>query len=339
MDDLKRLRRRYERERLARKEAEGLLEAKSRELYAANLELRRAHEELERRVVQRTLELEAANQRLRQEVQVRRLAQAELEIAKQAADLAREEAETANKAKSLFLANISHELRTPLNAIIGYSEMLAEEYGAAMDVTFGQDIGAVVTAGHHLLALINNILDLSKIEAGKMELFPEEFAVAEIVQAVIATIHPLMDENNNQFVTDFGEDVGMMVADQLKVRQILLNLLSNAAKFTQNGAITLRIRREQNSPLSQLHSPTDRSRSYLIFQVTDTGMGMSVSQSEGIFDLFMQADSSIANRHGGTGLGLALARQFCHLMGGEITVESALGTGSRFTVELPATPI
>ena len=253
-----------------------------------------------------------------QEIEERRRTQAELEDAKIAA-------EGANKAKSSFLANMSHELRTPLNAIIGYSEMLQEDAEDFGYDDFIPDLGKIRTAGTHLLDLINNILDLSKIEAGKMELYIEPFEVDEMVSAVSTTVRQLVEKNHNTFNVDTAPDAGTIHADLTKLRQVLFNLLSNAAKFTENGTVTLRVRRET-------HDDTD----WVSFEVADTGIGMTQEQLATVFDEFSQADISTTRRYGGTGLGLAICYHFCDMMGGDLTVTSAIGEGSMFKAMLPA---
>jgi signal transduction histidine kinase/CheY-like chemotaxis protein len=238
---------------------------------------------------------------------------------------AREAAESANKTKSLFLANMSHELRTPLNAILGYSEMLLEE-AAEMELapSFGADLEKIGSAGRHLLALINDILDLSKIEAGKMELFLEDFDVAELIAEVASTIRPMVKTNANTLHLQLAPGLGQMHADQMKVRQGLYNLLSNAVKFTQDGTVTVTALRE-----------TMDEQEWMVFQVTDTGIGLGPDQIVRLFQDFTQADTSTTRRFGGTGLGLALTRRFCQMMGGDVTVHSVAGEGSVFTIKLP----
>jgi PAS domain S-box-containing protein len=233
--------------------------------------------------------------------------------------------EQANRAKSVFLANISHELRTPLNAILGYSEMLQEEAVERKLDEFGADLRKINGAGKHLLALINNILDLSKIEAGKMEMFLETFDVARMIDEVASTIRPMVKENANTLHIECAPDLGAMHADQIKVRQGLFNLLSNAAKFTHDGNITLNAGREI----------MDGSE-WIVFRVADTGIGLSPEQIVKLFQDFTQADPSTTRKFGGTGLGLALTRRFCQIMGGDVTVHSLPGKGSVFTIKLPA---
>ncbi len=239
---------------------------------------------------------------------------------------AKEAAETANKTKSLFLANMSHELRTPLNAILGYSEMLQEEAAdRQLEDEFGSDLQKINGAGKHLLALINDILDLSKIEAGKMELFLEDFAVCELISEIASTIRPLVQKNANTLHIECAPDLGVMLADQIKVRQGLFNLLSNAVKFTHEGDVTLKATRERMN-----------GSDWIVFRVTDTGIGLSAEQIVKLFQDFTQADASTTRKFGGTGLGLALTRRFCQMMGGDVTVHSVAGEGSVFTIKLPA---
>jgi PAS domain S-box-containing protein len=238
---------------------------------------------------------------------------------------ARRDAEGANRAKSQFLANMSHELRTPLNAIIGYSEMLQEEAADAGLPTFVPDLGKIHTAGKHLLALINDVLDLSKIEAGKMEVFLETFDVGAMLDEVAMTIDPMVAKNQNALTIERHGDLGTMHADLVKVRQMLLNLLSNACKFTERGQITVDVRR---APGTQ--------GDHLTFAVRDSGIGMTSDQMGRLFESFSQAEASTARRYGGTGLGLALTRRFAEMLGGSVSVESAPGIGSTFRLRLPA---
>jgi signal transduction histidine kinase/DNA-binding response OmpR family regulator len=230
----------------------------------------------------------------------------------------------ANQAKSRFLANMSHELRTPLNAIIGYSEMLQEEAEENNQAALLPDLARIRTAGHHLLDLINSILDLSKIEAGKMELYLETFSIRELVQEIESVTKPLTDQNGNELVIDCPAGIGAMYADQTKVRQALFNLLSNAAKFTEKGKVRLQVRRKQHKPAE------------ITFIVKDTGVGMTPEQVDRLFQPFTQADASITRRFGGTGLGLVITQRFCELMDGKLSVQSTLGQGSEFTIVLPA---
>jgi signal transduction histidine kinase/DNA-binding response OmpR family regulator len=245
----------------------------------------------------------------------------------------------ATEAKSQFLANMSHELRTPLNAIIGYSEMVQEELEDARQTQCIADLQKIHAAAKHQLSLINDILDLSKIEAGKMTLFIESFDPARLVREVAATIQPLLSKNGNRLEIDCPVDLGTMRADQTKVRQILFNLLSNATKFTERGLVKLCVKREdgkhaemQSAAISDTN-PHHSSR--IRFHVSDTGIGMSAEQVDRLFQAFIQAEASTSRKYGGTGLGLAISKNFSQMMGGELTVQSELGKGSSFTVTLP----
>jgi PAS domain S-box-containing protein len=233
----------------------------------------------------------------------------------------KEAAEGANRAKSEFLANMSHELRTPLNAIIGYSEMLQELAEDEGYEGIQGDLRKIHTAGKHLLDLINDVLDISKIEAGKMELFLEDFELAHLIEDVLAVISPLAQKNRNRLVSDVSANLGVMRADLTKVRQSIFNLLSNACKFTKEGEVRLRVETE--------------GEDWIRFTVADTGIGMTAAQMKKLFGAFQQADASTTRQFGGTGLGLAISRHFCRMMGGDITVESEPGRGSVFTILLP----
>ncbi len=298
------LARRLERSEQLRSELEAgrdkrelLLRDVIRGLGAAEEAARRANEELEARVAQRTDELSRANTALAQ---------------------ARDEAVAANQAKSRFLANMSHELRTPLNAIIGYAELVLDE---TSEPGPAEDLRRIAGAGRHLLALISDILDLSKIEAGHAAARAEVIEVAALVYEVVATIHPLVRANHNALHVEIDPDVGAIVSDAIRLRQVLFNLLSNAAKFTERGTITVRAARGAGT---------------LRLEVEDTGIGIAAEHLPRLFSAFTQADDSPTRRYGGTGLGLALTRASCELLGGAVSVRSELGRGSTFTVELPA---
>jgi PAS domain S-box-containing protein len=243
---------------------------------------------------------------------------------------ARREAEAANSAKSQFLANVSHELRTPLNAIIGYSEMVQEEVVELGQPALAADLTKIQSAGRHLLALINDILDLSKIEAGKMDLYLETFDIGTLAHEVATTVRPLVEKNANRLLLDVPQQPLMMHADLTKVRQMLLNLLSNACKFTERGTITLTLHRERE---------TTGHGDAVMVSVSDTGIGMTAKQMGRLFEAFAQAEASTTSRYGGTGLGLAITRRFSQMMGGDVTVESQPGQGSTFTVRLPVTVV
>ena len=234
-------------------------------------------------------------------------------------------AKEANLAKSSFLAKMSHELRTPMNAIIGYSEILLEDANDSGNKSAIDDLGKILSAARHLLGLINDVLDLSKIEAGKMDLFLEVFDVGTLVKEAASTVAPLIEKKKNRLAVECSEHIGVMHADATKLRQILLNLLSNASKFTAEGQITLRARRELGA-----------KGDVIVIDVVDTGIGMTAEQMGRLFQSFAQADSSTTARYGGTGLGLAISRQFARLMGGDVTVESIPGQGSIFTARIPA---
>lgn len=284
--------------------------------------LARVTSHLNVRKLQKQLELHAVE--LERRSLEHQQARYEAEQARSEAEQARIEAEVANRAKSTFLANMSHELRTPLNAIIGYSEMLKEELEDAGQEDYVADLAKIDSAGRHLLGLINDMLDLSKIEAGKMAVFLEQFDLVCLINEVESTVQPLMEKKANHLVVTRPPQLGEMYTDMTKLRQMLLNLLSNAAKFTEQGTIYLAIERQHTNEAD-----------WLKFCVSDDGIGMTEEQQQKLFQPFSQADSSTTRRYGGTGLGLAITKQFAEMMGGTVSVHSEFGKGSTFTLVLP----
>ena len=275
-----------------------------RQLLSRETALRELNENLEKRVEERTIELKSLQLGMEQ---------------------ARDAADDANQAKSAFLANMSHELRTPMNAILGYSEMLMEEAEDLQQEDLIPDLKKIHQSGTHLLALINDVLDLSKIESGKMEAFAEQIDLDILIDEVCATTHPLLEKNKNSLAIERDKDIGVACQDIIKLRQTLFNLLSNAAKFTHEGTITLYIDRIQQS-----------GEDWLSFAVNDTGIGIAPDKLEHVFEEFIQADDSTTRDYGGTGLGLAISKRFCKLLGGDLSVQSELGEGSTFTILIPA---
>ncbi|MEO7454889.1 MAG: ATP-binding protein [Gemmatimonadaceae bacterium] len=255
---------------------------------------------------------------------LRRIREQSAQIAEksQLVEVSRDAAEAANAAKSTFLANMSHELRTPLNAIIGYGEMLIEEAEDSHAEALVPDLEKITTSGKQLLSLINDVLDLSKIEAGRMELYLETFLVSDLVASVTTTIRPLVQKGGNVFESEVEEGLGTIRADLTRLRQVLLNLLSNASKFTSGGRIALRAYRDSDDEV--------------VFVVSDSGIGMTEDQLARLFQPFTQADASTTRKYGGTGLGLTITKHFIEMMGGSIAVESVAESGTSFTVRVPS---
>lgn len=288
------------------------LEAVTEHADLVEAQLLEIQEHLETKVQERTCELAEKN--------------AELFQSKEIAEQARLSAEMANRSKSAFLANMSHELRTPLNAVIGYGELLKEELIENDHHDWANDLEKILTAGHHLLGLINDILDISKIEAGKMAIHIETFNIQQLIEDTVSTIRPLISQKNNQLILEVADNLGDMYSDLTKVRQILFNLLGNAAKFTEHGEIHITVQSENNY-----------NQQWVSFCIIDQGIGMTDDQLKHLFQPFMQADSSTTRKFGGTGLGLAISKAFAQMLGGHIAVCSELHKGSAFTVFLPRT--
>ena len=296
MDALEALRRRIAREQAARKAAEQIAEERTRALYEANQELQRMADELQRRVDERTAELRVA----------------------------RDQALAASAAKSAWVANLSHELRTPLNAILGYGEMLTEDLKQTEFQDLAHDAARILSAGNYLLVLINDLLDLEKIEAGQLDVHPEDVEIAPVLWSVVEIIRPQLEANKNTLELAIAPEISVLHTDANRLRQILHNLLSNACKFTREGKIRVEIAAEMRG-----------LKRYMVFAIKDTGIGMTADQLGRIFERFTQADATIAQRFGGTGLGLALTRSLCQLLGGDITAISRHGQGSTFRFWLP----
>ena len=267
--------------------------------------------------VEAALELAEAQDRLTRQTDLLKLA---AEEAKRAQDMA----EIANRSKSDFLTNMSHELRTPLNAILGINEMLIEEFEEEGLDTYLEPLNRVQQAGQHLLALINDLLDLSKIEAGRLELHPTRVDLAELAEQLMGAAGPLAAKNDNRLELECPSDAGAIYADPLRLKQVVLNLLSNACKFTERGEVRLAVSRTRKG-----------AEDAVTFAVSDTGIGMTAEQAESLFQDYAQADESISKRFGGTGLGLAISRRLARMMGGEISVTSRPDAGSTFVLTLP----
>jgi signal transduction histidine kinase len=281
---------------------------------------------LERRVEERTVDLRIAAEALRLEQQRTQGALRQAELEGQAALSAKADADQANEAKSRFLATMSHELRTPLNAIIGYGELLEEESRDSGHLAVLPDLARILISARHLLSLINDILDLSRVEAGRMQLFPEQFDGAALVRDVVVTVGPLAHTNANRLDVRCPEDLGPLRNDPTRLRQILFNLLSNACKFTRNGTVTLEVEREAHG---------QNGEGTLTARVSDTGIGMTPEALAKLFHAFGQADATTVQRYGGTGLGLAISRSLARMMDGDMTVESTPGVGTTFTLRIP----
>ncbi|MEM9693773.1 MAG: response regulator, partial [Myxococcota bacterium] len=264
---------------------------------------------------------------IKRDITSRLASEARLKTANEELEQARDAALAANQVKSQFLANMSHELRTPLNAIIGYSEMLLEEAEEMEGVdVFSEDLDKIQEAGKHLLNLINDILDLSKIEAGKMDLYFEDVSLRETIDAVVSTLTPLARERNNLLSVDYRSNIDIVEADGTRLKQVLFNLVSNANKFTKEGTIEVRV------------IPDDARDGWHTIEIIDSGIGMTQEQIARLFRPFVQADASTTRKYGGTGLGLTISQRFCEMMGGTIHVRSEPGLGSTFAVTLPLAP-
>ncbi|EIJ42697.1 signal transduction histidine kinase [Beggiatoa alba B18LD] len=318
-DEIERLRRRISDLEQEKADLELLLVTTTEHADAFERQLTKARDSLESEVTRRTQELAEKNIHLQREIYERTKIEAELRHS-------RDVAEQASRAKSSFLANMSHELRTPLNAIIGYSEMLQEDIADLGYDELLPDLQRIQGAGKHLLGLINDVLDITKIEAGKMDVHNESFNLSAVIQDVTETVLPIVQHKENMLsVEQHPQDLGEIYADLTKVRQMLLNLLSNAAKFTDKGKIVLSVTRTLDN----------EAKEWVIFKVSDQGIGMTEEQVGKLFQPFTQADSSTTRKYGGTGLGLAITKRFAEMMGGHIQVTSQLGRGSIFTIRMP----
>jgi len=276
-------------------------------------------------IAEREAELSTANENLAEQNRERCRAEAEVRRLYDDLTVAHEQVVAASQVKSQFLANMSHELRTPLNAIIGYSDLLQVVSARKQDTTYTSDLQRIQKAGKHLLTLINDILDISKIEAGKLQLEMDVFNVSSILDEITETIQPLAAKNSNTFTVDVASDLSSVHADSTRLKQCLLNLLSNACKFTQAGDVDFSITQEH------VHG-----QDFVTFRVADTGVGLSDAEAERLFQPFSQADASTTRKFGGTGLGLAITKNLCEAMGGRISLQSQPGAGSTFTIRIPA---
>jgi two-component system, sensor histidine kinase and response regulator len=277
-----------------------------------------------RDICEREAKLSAANKTLQLEIRERHRAEAEIRLINEDLAAAHEKAIEASQIKSQFLANMSHELRTPLNAIIGYSELLQILAQRREDTAYNADLERINKSGNHLLALINGLLDISKIEAGKLQLDIESFRVAHIIEDIRGTVDQLATKNENSFEVRIPADLGMIRSDAVRLKQCLLNLLSNACKFTHKGMVTLLVTAE-----------AEVDSAWIVFEVRDTGIGLTNEQAGRLFQPFAQADASTTRKYGGTGLGLSITKSLCEAMGGSIHLKSRIGEGSSFTMRLP----
>jgi signal transduction histidine kinase len=297
---------------------------------------KRARQQAEKIAEEKTLALSEAEQEIQH---LTRLLEELTRVKSVELTKARRQAQEASQATSTFVANMSHELRAPLNAIIGYSSILQEEARDLGRDDFVLDLQMIESAGKHLQAVISDILALSKIVSGQMDLDVDTFDITKVIEEVVMTVQLMVNKNSNTLKLDYDDDIGPMRADMNKVRQILFNILGNAAKFTQQGTITLVVERQPlviNNPSPKIANNGCQPIDQIVFRVTDTGIGISPKQKESLFGAFTQADGSTTRRYGGAGLGLTICRHFCQMMGGEITVESEVGQGSTFTIYLPA---